>query len=35
MQRLDSMDELEEYWIEILRLARRAERPTAAGVRNC
>jgi hypothetical protein len=26
MQRLDSMDELEEYWIEILRLARRAER---------
>lgn len=26
MTRLNSMDELEEYWIEILRLAKRAER---------
>ncbi|MHA7277072.1 DUF47 domain-containing protein [Arthrobacter sp. Hz1] len=26
MKRLNSMDELEEYWIEILRLAKRAER---------
>jgi uncharacterized protein Yka (UPF0111/DUF47 family) len=26
MQRLNSMEDLEEYWIEILRLARRAER---------
>ncbi|KNC17710.1 nuclease PIN [Arthrobacter sp. RIT-PI-e] len=26
MQRLNSMEDLEEYWIEILRLSRRAER---------
>ena len=26
MQHLNSMDDLEEYWIEILRLARRAEK---------